>query len=267
MEDQQTIVSRAFNKQAPQFDKSESENHILQIMRHQVRDEALRFVKPGNKILELNAGTGLDAVFFAQHGCFVLTTDIAEEMLQQIKKKMEDNNLQNKIEAQQLSFHELDKLHGQKFDYIFSNFGGLNCTDDLQSVFAHFPLLLKPNGHVTMVVLPPICPWELTYFFRGKWKMAFRRIKKKRVIAHLEGEYFSTEYYSPSQVIKSFPAGFRKISLTGLAALLPPPYMENFPKRAPRLFKLLQRMDTAVRKIPPFNFCADHFILTMQYGG
>ena len=265
MDTKQIIVSRAFDKQAVQFDKNQLENPILQIMRQHVWSESLRFIKPGNRILELNAGTGLDAVFFAQHGCKVLATDIAEGMLHQIKKKVEENNLQNEIQVQQLSFHELNKIQSQKFDYIFSNFGGLNCTDDLQSVFAQFSSLLKPNGYVTMVMVSPVCPWELTYFFRGKWKMAFRRIKKKHVIAHLGGEYFSVEYYSPSEVIKAFPARFTKVNLTGLASLLPPPYMENFPKKLPRLFHFLQRVDNTMRKIPPFTWWGDYFILTMRY--
>jgi len=267
MDTQQTIVSRAFGKQSVQFDKNQLENPILVIMRNHVWDEALRFIKPGDHILELNAGTGLDAVFFAQHGCSVLATDIAEGMLQQINMKVEENNLKDKIQVKQMSFHELNKIQGEKFDYIFSNFGGLNCTDDLRSVFAQFPSLLKPNGHVTMAMVSPICPWELTYFFRGKWKMAFRRMKKKHVIAHLEGEYFSVEYYSPSQVIKAFPLGFSKVSLTGLASFLPPPYMENFPRKFPYIFKLLQKMDNVMRKIPPFTSWGDYFILTMNYKG
>lgn len=51
----------------------------------------------------------------------------------------------------------------------------------------------------------------------------------------------------------------------GLAAVSPPPYMENFPKRHPILYKLLAGADARISNWPPFNSWADHFILTVQY--
>jgi methylase of polypeptide subunit release factors len=52
-------------------------NPILVWMRGLVRDIYLRNFKRGDRLLELNAGTGADAVFLAGRGIEVFATDIS----------------------------------------------------------------------------------------------------------------------------------------------------------------------------------------------
>ena len=158
-------IEEAFTRQSIYFDKYEKENILLINMRKNIREHVLKLLKEGDKILELNAGTGLDAVFFAQKGFYVHTTDISDGMLNQLKKKVLLNNLQNKISIQKLSFTNLDEVKNKKFDYIFSNFAGLNCIQDLKVVTKNLPSLLKPGGKVTFVMMPTVCPWEISLIF------------------------------------------------------------------------------------------------------
>src|SRR5690606_38309793 len=106
---------------------------------------------PQSIILELNCGTGLDAIYFAEHGHFVLATDISQGMLQQLDKKISEQNLHGKIITQHSSFHDIDKIQNKKFDHIISNFGGLNCTDNLQDVLLKLSPLLNDNGKITLM--------------------------------------------------------------------------------------------------------------------
>ena len=136
-------IKEAFTRQSVYFDKYEKENILLINMRKKIREHVLKYLKEEDKILELNAGTGLDAVFFAQKGFYVHATDISDGMLNQLKKKVLLNNLHDKISFQKLSFTNLDETKNKKFDYIFSNFGGLNCIHDLKMVTKNLSSLLN----------------------------------------------------------------------------------------------------------------------------
>jgi ubiquinone/menaquinone biosynthesis C-methylase UbiE len=258
-------VKEAFSRQSEVFDELEDKNEILKWMRSITRKHILRHLKPGDKILELNAGTGLDAVYFAGKGYKIHCTDISEGMLQQLAYKVDKLNLSELVTYQLLSFTELDKLGINKFDYIFSNFGGLNCTDNLSDVFKHFSKILLPDGRVTLVIIPPVCPWEIAVMFRGNFKTAFRRLKKRGIKANVEGVEFKTYYYSLRETVKTLGPRFHVLETQGLASISPPPYMINFPGRFSNLYKRLTQIDESVSHSFPFNRWADHFILTAEY--
>jgi len=122
--------------------------------RNLIRNEVGLFLKPKHKILELNSGSGIDAVYFAQKGHEVLATDIAAESEIYITQKIETLKL-NRLKFEKCSFTNLKKLENNNFDYIFSNYGGLNCIDNLLLVFEQFDALLLPKGYVSLVIMPP----------------------------------------------------------------------------------------------------------------
>ncbi len=258
-------IKEAFSRQSLIYDDYEIEHPILRFMRQEVRLHVMNFLREGDKILELNSGTGTDAVFFAGNGFKVHATDISEGMILQLKNKATKHQLTDYISIQQCSFFELDKLNKGTFDYIFSNFGGLNCSPDLTEITKHFPNLLNKNGRVTLVLMPPYCPWELALVFRLHFRTAFRRLKKNGTKSHIEGKHFNTFYYTPGQVLKALGKNFRKIKLQGLASFTPPPYMRNFPRKHHVLFRSLNQFDRYFSGYFPFNRMADHFILSAQY--
>ena len=86
------------------------------------------------------------AVFFAHKGIHVHATDLSDGMIKQLQKKVLQNHLKEFLSVQQCSFTQLDEVKQLKFDHIFSNFGGLNCVEDLRSVTKYFDSLLKKNG-------------------------------------------------------------------------------------------------------------------------
>jgi len=116
---QEQNVSTAFSKQSSSFDEVDAGNEILQWMRTRVRENVLKFWHKGEHILELNAGTGIDAIYFAQKGYYVHATDNAPGMLGILEKKVCEHRLQDKITTQNCSFLELKNIKEQKFDHIF----------------------------------------------------------------------------------------------------------------------------------------------------
>ncbi len=260
-------VREAFNRQSEIFDSYEERNDILKWMRSITREHILRHLNTGDRILELNAGTGLDAVFLAEKKFHVHAIDISEGMLKKLDNKILRMNLQDDISFEKLSFTELNKLKinsSLKFDYIFSNFGGLNCVDDLTKVTKHFREVLKPGGRISLVIMPPVSPWEIILALKGKFKPAFRRLHKNGALANVEGIKFQTYYHSYRKLKKSLGGDFKLLELQGLAAVSPPPYLDSFAKSHEKFYEFLKSADKILSHVFPFNRCSDHFIATFK---
>ncbi|HXP48824.1 MAG TPA: class I SAM-dependent methyltransferase [Bacteroidia bacterium] len=264
---QEQNVSDAFSTQSVLFDETDERNLTIKWMREEVREHVMKLWRSGDSILELNAGTGLDAIFFAEKGFNVHATDNAQGMIDVLNEKMPRQTLRGIITTQRCSFNELENINRSEFDHIFSNFGGLNCTNRLDDVINSFDRLLKPGGTATLVIMPKICPWELILALKGNFKIAFRRLKKGGVRSHLEGKYFNTYYYSPAQVRKMFGEKYSVVSIKGLGIFVPPPYLDTFPVKHPRIYKALQGIDKGISTIPPFRSFADHFIISVRKNG
>lgn len=260
---QEKEVSEAFSRQSPMFDAIDDGNSIILWMRDRVRKEVANYMLPQSTVLELNCGTGIDSIYFAQQGHAVLATDNAEGMLKTLGHKIAVNNIPN-IETLRCSFNNLENIHGRQFDYVFSNFGGLNCTDKLDKVLTDIDRLLKPGGYFSLVIMPVVCPWEMAMIFKGYFKTAFRRFKKHGAGAHLEGVHFQCYYYNPSYITSRMQDGFMLKSLKALSLTVPPPYIEHFMEKHPNMFKRLERLEDKLCAVAPFNNWGDHYIITMQ---
>src|SRR5437879_132545 len=86
-------VAGAFSMQSGIFDDLYSSNTIINYKRECVRNHVLKYLKPGSSILELNSGTGADAIFFAGKGHKVHATDISTGMQQQLMQKVQKHQL------------------------------------------------------------------------------------------------------------------------------------------------------------------------------
>ena len=257
-------VQRAFGKQAERYDADDDSNPILKDWRTRVYKHMDEFLKPNTRLLELNAGTGIDALHFVREGHRVHATDISPGMIEKISEKIDRFSLDDRLTLQLCSFERLDSINNQKFDYVFSNFGGLNCCQDLEHVTRLLPDLLNHQGLITWVIMPPVCLWELAWALQGKAE-AFRRLKKNGTIAHLEGEYFSTYYHSLSTLKEKLGPLFQLRKVEGLGALSPPPGSAAFAMKNPGVYSMLKKLDGMVNRYFPFNRWADHFIATFQF--
>lgn len=256
-------INLGFSRKALVYDAYGAENAAVQWTRAQVRAKVLQMAPARANILELNAGTGDDAAYLAEHGLRVHATDLADGMVAEIQRKIEARGLSERLSAQQLSFSDLAHVQGGPFDLVFSNFGGLNCVplEQLRAVAEQLPTVLKPGGAVVWVLMPPLCPWELAQAARGRFSVAFRRLRG-HPRAHVEGSYFSTYYFQPAQIIQLLNPHFSRFTLHSLSLFSPPAFMEGFPRRWPRLFRTLTQIDARVCGWPLLNSIGDFFILT-----
>src|SRR5665213_4207122 len=70
-------AAAAFTKQSRVFDSLFADNSIIQYKRKRVRDKLEEYLLPSSHILELNSGTGEDAIWLAEKGHRVHATDLS----------------------------------------------------------------------------------------------------------------------------------------------------------------------------------------------
>jgi len=264
----ETQAASAFSKQALVFDAYDAGNTIIAYKRKRVREHVIRHLGDGGSILELNAGTGEDAIFFAREGYRVHATDIAEGMQDVLRTKVALQGLGDRISAEVCSFTTLGDLKNKgPYDLIFSNFAGLNCTRELEKVLLSFRSLLKPGGQVTLVILPAFSLWESMLMFRGRFRTAFRRYfaGKAGAPARVEGVNFRCWYYPASFVSRVMAAdNFRMVGLEGLCTLVPPSYIEQFAERHPRLYGFLREREDKWKEKWPWRVIGDYYIVSFR---
>jgi ubiquinone/menaquinone biosynthesis C-methylase UbiE len=260
-------VAAAFSKQARDFDDYDAGNTIINYKRNRVREHVLRHLPAAGSILELNAGTGTDAVWFAERGYRVHATDIAEGMQEKLREKVQLGGMGDKVTTELCSFTALDGLRERgPYDFIYSNFAGLNCTGELDRVLRSFSPLLKPGGQVSLVILPGFCLWETLMVFRGKFRTAFRRPLSGRrgTRSHVEGHYFRCWYYPPSYVVRNLGREYELLSLEGLCTLVPPSYIEGFAERHPMAYRVLRVLENKWKGRWPWKYVGDYYIISLR---
>ena len=266
---QENAAAAAFSKQAPEFDLLYADNTIIRYKRKRVRAVVDRFLPARSSILELNAGTGQDAIYFAEQGHTVHATDISRGMQEELLKKIEDKKIGAAVSFELCSFTKLEALQDPgPYDLVFSNFAGLNCTAELEKVLGSFPYLVKPGGLVVLVILPRFCLWEILLMFKGKLKTAFRRFSgRKGSKAKIDGKQFRCWYYNPSFIRHRLKDSFEVLALEGLCTLVPPSYIEYFAEKHPRLYNFLEKKENNWKDRWPWRSIGDYFIITLRKKG
>lgn len=218
-------------------------------------------------VLELNCGTGEDALHFARKGHVVTATDISEAMLRKAQVKAGKEGIRHKVQFRKLDMaDESSALWQNSFNMVFSNFGGINCLDipSLLAVKENIKKTLKPGDKVILVVMPDYCLWEMFYFLlKGKMAAIFRR-RKPFAEANVSGEKVKTWYYSPKKLSTLFGAGFKVRKVLPVGLFGPPSYLEKGMQRWPLFFRFLAFCEQSFARFGWQSRFADHFYMEIE---
>jgi SAM-dependent methyltransferase len=254
----------AFDALAPDYDARFTQSVLGRTLRRAVWRWLDRAFAPGDRILELNCGTGEDAVHLATRGVRVLATDGSSAMLDLARAKIGDADLDGSIELKGLEIERLETLVAESagpLDGAFSNFGGLNCVADLPRAAQSLAALLKPGARVVLCVMGPLVPWEWLWFVaRGQPGKALRRLTPRGVAWH----GVTVRYPSPSTLRRAFAASFAARRVGGLGVLLPPTYAEGWARRHPGLVERLDRWERRIEGWPLVTWLGDHYLLELE---
>lgn len=255
-----SAASAVFDAAAETYDAGFSRTRIGSMMRSAVWTRCAARFEPGSRVLEMNCGTGEDALWLAQSRMSVLATDAAPQMLRIARAKLEAAAVQG-VRLQQLAWEDLDTLDEAGFDGMLSNFGGLNCIGDFRAAARALSAKLRPGAAAILCVMGPHVPWEWFWFLaQGSPARAFRRLRRGG--ASWAG--INIGYPTIRQMRRAFAPEFQLIRTSALGALLPPPYTEARLGRIPHLLQGLNRLERRVETCWPLPVLADHYILEMR---
>ena len=255
-------AASAFDSIAEQYDLTFEANAITQRLRQKVYSIIESLVHPPARILDINCGTGTDALYLAKRGFLAVGVDISEKMIAEARRKSKGLT---KAEFVVSSFDSLDHFANNEFDLVLSNFGGLNCTKDLRTVRNQVANRLKPNGYFVAVVMPPFSLWETVAFAaRGRFKEAFRRTQALGTETRFNSQAFTVYYHSLGRITQEFADDFRVTQFFGLNIFSPPPHAMKFAARFPNLTSWLETIDDALCRLPILRSMGDHCLLILQ---
>lgn len=256
----------AFNRVAAAYDQSNTANPALSAMRSRALAAVRRHVAPGARLLELGCGPGTDSEALVAAECAVTAIDWAPAMVAEARQRVARAGIGDSYTVQHLGIHELDRLAPAIFDAAYSNFGPLNCVPDLGDAARQIAARLRPGGVLIATVIGRICPWEIAiYLARGSPRRASRRFTADFVSVPLCGGTVWTRYYAPGEFAARFvAAGMTRVSQRALGLFAPPPYLEGFAARHPRLTAALHRLDDSVGGAPGLRACGDHFLIVLR---
>lgn len=257
-----------FNSAAATYDEDFSLSEIGMRQRDRVyywlnECKLLKASKGKNKIFEFNCGTGFDAKHFTKQGYLVVGTDAAVEMIEVAKAK----NIKG-AQFYQRNFNDIsiDDYVG-KSDFVFSNFGGLNCLSEseLATFFNHLALKQKSRDSLAVVIMPKFCVVEDLYLLlKGQFSQLFRRSRKEFIEVDVSGEKIRTYYHSPKKVKQLLKNNYKIQIIKPIAHFLPPSYLEPFFKKHLWILKYLNFMERTFGSIGFLASNADHFILIAE---
>lgn len=256
-------MEASFDKAALHYDDTFTNSAIGKIQRGLVYSQLSKQLKGVQNILEINCGTGEDAVWLANQNFTVTAIDVAPKMIEVAQSKGTFNNL-NFMASDIKDLAET--FNGQKFDLIFSNFGGLNCLSksELEQFFKDAKNLLSENGKLVLVVMPKNTLWEQFYFLaKAQFSNVFRR-KKTMVLADVDGEKVPTYYFNPKDIVNLAGNDFGLIAKKPIGFFVPPSYLASFFKNKNGVLRFLNVLEKGISDWSILSKYADHYIISLQ---
>ena len=265
-----TPPALAFEAIAGVYDDVFSNSPIGRAQRRAVWNEMDREFREGQSILEINCGTGIDALHLASRGVRVDACDSAPGMIARAQQRADLYSGLVPVRFRCLSIEETEKLTPDKpYDGVLSNFSGLNCVAELQPLVRNLTKLVRPGGRVVLCVFGTFCLWEVLWYLRkGDARKALRRVRRGGAEALLApGAAVKVRYRSVRSLRREFSPHFRLIRCRGVGVAVPPSYAESIPANFPRLFRLATAIDPVLGRCAGFRSLADHVVLIFERVG
>lgn len=264
---QQPVFAAPFDAVAARYDETFTLSKIGQAQRAAVWRELAKTFHSGQRILEIGCGTGVDACFLAERGVRVVACDPSSRMIEVATRRIQQNGLQGLVQPHVLAAENLSSLQSsERFDGAFSNFGALNCVEDLRKLAIDLAVLLKPGATALLCWMGPYCIWEIVWYLAHRnRRKAFRRFKTGGVTAKVaEDASVHVHYPSFKSIQRSFAPEFRVRLVQGVGVTVPPSYCETWACRHPQLLAFFSKFDSLLGQCPGIRSLGDHLLVKLQ---
>jgi SAM-dependent methyltransferase len=252
-----------FDTVAATYDRDFTGTRLGRSLRAEVHTCLAEAFKPGDRVLELNCGTGEDALWLARRGIFVTATDVSVPMLEMAALKAAAHGMEQRIVLRRLDLRcPGNPTDPPLFDGAFSNFGGLNCIEDLKPACLLLAGSIKPGGRLLLVVMGRWCMWEILWHLsRLQASTGFRRLRHTGVSAGLGADGCRVWYHSVGSIRRALGASFRCRNIRGVGVFLPPTYLRPAFEQRPHWQYSCGRLEDRLAARFPFSRWGDHLLL------
>jgi len=165
----------------------------------------LQIAPPGALLLDLGAGPGIDARFFAERDFTVETYDVDPAMREFLAVHCREFVASGRVIVDRSDYREFlarkSLLCGRPADLVMSNFGPLNQAEELPELFAKLHAVTSSTGKLLLSVLNP--------FFLGDMKFPWWWLTVPRLLR--DGYFFVPAGGAPPHTRRRL-AGFKAIS-------------------------------------------------------
>lgn len=231
-----------FERLAARYDELWTETPVGRAQRNAVWRVIDEVFRAGDRVLDIGCGTGEDAAHLVARGISVHAVDASPAMVAQASAR-------GGFTAEVIRAEDLGKcVAAGAFDGALSNFGALNCVEDLAPVARALAALIRPGGHLAICTMGRFCAWETLYYGT--------HFKFKKAVRRLPGRSLDVCYPTVRQLRADFAADFELRYWTGIGMLVPPSYV----KLPGRIVNLLARLD----RLPFLRAGADHRLLIFR---
>jgi ubiquinone/menaquinone biosynthesis C-methylase UbiE len=252
---------------AENYDQVFPETVIGKVQREAVWRDLDKAFQPGMRVLELNCGTGIDAVHLAQRGVRVVACDVSAGMIASAQRRVDTAGLAALVDLRVLPTEEIDSLAVEApFDGAFSNFSGLNCVQDISCVARNLARILKPGAKILLCMVGRFSPWEMAWqLAHGKPRLAVRLFRRKPTTHVSAHGAFSVQYPSARDMTRMFAPEFRLQEWKGIGIAVPPSCLEPLARMPSGVIGGLASIDRYLSRVPILRSMGDCVLLQFEF--
>ena len=243
------MTSAAFDDMASQYDRLWTRSTVGRLQREAVWRHIGPLFKPGQRVLDLGCGTGEDALTLMGAGLHVRAIDASLGMVTIARDRG--------VDASILPIEDCGVLDG-RFDAVLSDFGALNCVDNLRALREPLARLVRPGGYLTICIIGGFCLWETVWaLLRAHPRKAFRRWRGSAI----SSLGFRVFYPSRRDLTAAFSPQFRLLNWRGIGLSVPPSYVTGL---SDRFVRKLDSFDRRVAHWPVLRGLSDHRLFVFR---
>ena len=258
----QISVQEAFDRHSSVYDERFSKPILGETIRNEVWQIADAEFAGARNLLDLGCGTGEDAIHYAQRGAHVTAVDLSPGMLNRSKAKAAALRLLSNIDCVVAEMTTFSAPAGA-FDGMISNFGALNCIQDLSFLCRLCETSLRPGSALVLITMGYFYPLETALFLlKANPRRAFRRLRGSCEVK-IEGAPVPVYYHSVASMRRMLGSAFQFKRAVGLRALLPVPGWEHLQRLTSSA--VVRRLDRAWCHFGPTATLADHFVSVWRF--
>lgn len=260
-----TDAKTGFDRIAEEYDRQFTETVIGRAQRSLVHEALRGHFREGHRVLEINCGTGEDAIYLGRQGISVLACDASPSMVAVAREKLERCGEELPVTFAACANEALHRLpDAGPFDGVLSNFGGLNCSADLAGVAQALAGYVRPGGELWLCLIGRVCLWEIFWYATcGQWRKAFRRLKRGGTEARIGGKEIRVYYPTVREMRAAFSPAFRLVEWRGIGVSVPPSWLEPAFHEYPAAIRALAGIDRWIGRMPVFRSAADHVLFRL----